>query len=223
MAILDPGSLFRGKGKLGQLVIRKVGNKFIASARPASFKKSNSIKAVSTRSHFSYANKFATFINPDPVLHEIWDLFSEENSIGFRSIISENRNLMTDQGPSISNIIVPPSEYNIISDISLIDNSINITIQQFGNNSAKVLDNLFRIFVLFAKVDDTYKLSGELFNSIVISENGIDLQTINIEMSSIVQDFIKGEKDFILYGAIVWNLKDNLEWRWSSSFGKKIK
>jgi hypothetical protein len=222
MAILDPGSLFRGKGKLGQLVVRKVGNRFIASARPASFKKSNSIKAVSTRSHFSYANKFATFINPDPVLHEIWDLFSEENSIGYRSIISENRNLMTDQGPSISNIIVPPSEFNIISDISLIDNSINITFQKFPDISTAVLDNLFRIFVLFAAVDDVYKLSGELVNSVVISENGIDLQPINIEMSSTIQEFITGKKEFILYGAVVWSLKDNLEWRWSSSFGKKL-
>jgi hypothetical protein len=222
MAILDPDSLFRGKGKLGQLVVRKVGNRFIASARPASFKKSNSIKAVSTRSHFSYANKFATYINPDPVLHEVWDLFSEENSIGYRSIISENRNLMTDQGPSISNIIVPPSEYNIINDISLIDNSINITFQKFPDISTAILDNLFRIFVLFAKVDDVYKLSCELFKTVVISKNGIDSQAINIELSDIVQDFIKRKKDLILYGAIVWNLKDNLEWRWSSSFGKKL-
>ena len=222
MAILDPGSLFKGKGKLGQLVIRKVGNRFIASARPASFKKSNSIKAVSTRSHFSYANKFATFINPDPVLHEIWDLFSEENSIGYRSIISENKNLMTDQGPSISNIIVPPSEYNIINDISLNDNSINIIFQKFPDKCTTVLDNIFRIFVLFAKVDDAYELSCELFNSVFIDQNGIDSQAINIELSDSVQEFIKGEKNLILYGAIIWSLKENLEWRWSSTFGKKI-
>jgi len=222
MAILDPDSLFKGKGKLGQLVIRKVGNRFIASAHPASFKKSNSKRAVSGRKHFSYANKFAKYITTDPVLHEIWNLFSDENSIGYRSIISENRNLMTDQGPSILNIIVPPSEYNIINDISLIDNSINITIQTFPDTNTAVLDNLLRIFVLFATVDDAYKLNCELFQTVFISKKEIDSQTFNIELSDSVQEFIQGKQDLILYGAIVWNLKDNLKWRWSSTFGKKI-
>jgi len=209
-------------GAAGQLVYRTVNGKVIASAKPSKYKKSKSRALLSNRKKFSYAGSLAKEIKEEPILFAAWEQYSKGESNSHNSIMSNNIQLSTDAGLTVSNIIVPPSKYNLIKDISLIDNSINLSIELFENYHAIVLDKQLRVCLLFTGLNSTYETQYKTLEEIIISKEEDNISAISINLNSALLDFIGQYENVILYAAAIWTFISPHKLCWSSSFAKKI-
>lgn len=112
MAILKGGLFGDIKGKLSNVVIRKVKGKCIGSVRPLKYKKTKSKKAKNIRSKFSIAVEFSKYINSIPILKDVWANADIKNSSPFNMIEKFNIKKVNDNAPSLQNIISPPIQIN---------------------------------------------------------------------------------------------------------------
>jgi hypothetical protein len=209
-------------GVAGQLVYRTVNGKVIASAKPSKYKKSKSRALLSNRKKFLHASSLASYINSVPILNTVWKQFLNKESTLYNSVISKNINLATREGLTTENIIVPPSGYSMIRDISLNNNAINISFELFEKFDTLVLDRQLRIYILFAGVNYSGNMSFGDVSSNLIPEDGNGVLTSNIGLNTGIEHLFSITKNIIVYAALIWNLKDNYEFCWSSSFAKTI-
>jgi len=222
MAILKKNSLPGLTGKLGQLVIREVNGKQVVSAKPDNRKTSQSKKAVSNRKSFHYVNSFAKFIYFIPGLSALWAQCLNRKYIVYNSIVSENKKYVTDIGLTLSNTIVPSSDYNFINDITLNNNSVDISVDLTQKYISTVIENKFNIILIFAGYDKYGTLSYKFDENLFIPEENIDISLISFQLQIDNLDFVKSHTDVIVFGTMIWNLRNNFELCWSSTFGKKI-
>ena len=107
MARAFGGVLGNFKGKLGKVAARIVEGDTILSARPASYKASNSPKHVETRQKFAVTVAFASSVASLQTLHDIWQLNRGPKMSGFNTITKQNFGLSSTQAPTLNNIITP--------------------------------------------------------------------------------------------------------------------
>ena len=107
MARASGGVLGNFKGKLGKVAARIVEGDTILSARPASFKASNSPKLVETRQKFTVTVAFASNVASLQTLHDIWQLNRGPKMSAFNTITKQNFVLSSTQAPTLNNIITP--------------------------------------------------------------------------------------------------------------------
>jgi len=93
MARASSGVLGNFKGKLGKVAARIVEGDTILSARPASFKASNSPKLVKPRQKFAVTVAFASNVASLQTLHDIWQLNKEPKMSAFNTITKRNFDL----------------------------------------------------------------------------------------------------------------------------------
>ena len=222
MAIEKKNSQFGFTGKTGNLVTRIVNGKRIVSARPRPYKKRESKSVISNNNKFRHSGGLAKCVSSVPLLKTIWKEYSKGESIAYRSIISENIHLATDAGLTISNIIVPSSDYNLINDILLIDNFANISFNLTQNLILSVLENKFRIYLIFARLDKAGELDCKSDQYLLIPEKDIDISLIKFALGVEVPNFISNYEDVTIFATAIWNLKNNFKICWSSTFAKMI-
>ena len=222
MAIIKKDILSSFTGKLGNLAIRNINGKTIAAARPSHYNKSNSDKAVSQRNKFSIVNGFAKNIYLFEELVKIWNQYSYQKSTAYNSIMSNNLKSTTNEGLTLSNIIVPPSDYNLINDISIIDNYANVTIELPQNYLSQVIESKISIFLVFAGFNENGELIFGIADGSFIAEQDAGISVIkvfpNVEQIAIIKN-IENAK---VFGTAVWYLRNNFDLCWSSTFGKKL-
>jgi len=221
MAIEKNNSQFGFTGKTGKLVTRIVNGKRIVSARPGPYKRESKF-VISNNNKFRYLVKLAKCITSIPVLKAIWKKYSNGASIGYRSIISENMDLATDAGLTESNIIIPSSEYKIINDISIDDNSANISFNLTQNFISTVLANKLNIILIFARLNEKGEMDCMADQYLLIPEKDIEVSPIKFALGVEVPNIINGYNDVIVFGTVTWNLNNTFELGWSSSFARKI-
>jgi len=210
------------RGAAGKVVYRTVNGQVIMSAKPSKYKKSKSRALLSNRKKFLYAGGLAKIIKECSILFAAWKQYSQDESTPHNSIMSNNISTANNTGLTLSNTIVPPSDYSLIKDISLINNSINVSIELFGNYFAFVFEKQLRIFLLFTGLNSTSNIEYESYSEIFIPAEGVTFQDIKIELTSKILDFINQHENVILYSTAVWTTTSPFELCWSSSYAKKI-
>jgi hypothetical protein len=210
------------RGAAGKVVYRTVNGQVIMSAKPSKYKKSKSRALLTNNKKFFYASGLAKIIKECSILYAAWEKYSQNESTPHNSIMSNNISTSSNTGLTVSNTIVPPSDYSLIKDISLINNSINVSIELFGNYFAVVFEKQLRIFLLFTGLNSTSKIEYKSYSEIFIPAEGVTINDIKIELKSDILDFINKYENVILFSTAVWTTTSPYELCWSSSYAKKI-
>ena len=94
-------------GKLGTLSARTINGRTIMSARPASFKESNTAKHAQTKKMFAVTTAFASKISDLPALVSIWKLKKKPLNSVPNTIFQMNYYKSSELAPTLNNIITP--------------------------------------------------------------------------------------------------------------------
>ena len=210
------------RGAAGKVVYRTVNGQVIMSAKPSKYKKSKSRALLSNRKKFKYAGELAKIIKEVSILYAAWEQYSQDEITPHNSIMSNNISSASNTGLTISNTIVPPSDYSLIKDISVINNSINLSIELISNYHSIVLDNQTRIILLFTGLNSTAETDYKLRRDVFIPKEGTTISDITVEIKSDILDFINHHENVILFAAVMWTLISPHELCWSSTYAKMI-
>ena len=93
--IKDHSILAKPSGKVKNIVYRVMNGKTFASHRPLKYNASKSQVAVSQRSKFAVAIKFAKYVNSIPVLSNIWKEAEIKGTTSFNRIVKFNIRMST--------------------------------------------------------------------------------------------------------------------------------
>ncbi len=99
-------------GRIGDIVVRTVNGKSVASVRPSKYNASQSSQAVFNRNRFSVTVSFAKYVNFIPLLSKVWSTARIQGVSAFNKILKCNVKLSGKEHPSECNIITP-SGYTI--------------------------------------------------------------------------------------------------------------
>ncbi|MCL4551545.1 MAG: hypothetical protein M1495_23600 [Bacteroidetes bacterium] len=119
MAFINENPLFSINGKVGKYVVRKFNGKKIIALRPTHYKKTKSKRVLVNQNKFAMVSNLAKVVNSNPLLYEIWKSSRLKGFSPYHKIIKANMKHATEDGLSVCNIIVPPSQFNFVGDILL--------------------------------------------------------------------------------------------------------
>jgi len=211
-------------GKIDGRVYRIVNGKPFASNRPEKYNAGKSKAAVSNRTKFAVATEFAAYINSIPVLKSIWKAARIKGSAPYHRIIKYNTKHVTDNAPTVSNIITPTPGSN---------NTLNFPLKEFlfpdkGKNIKLLLSkisehftydinyNLVLVFMFMEPVNkkEKYFLMSHLEEDIIIKE-GMD--EIIIKPDPSLAKFLTKYKKLILYSSFSTPVEGRPKFLWTDS------
>jgi hypothetical protein len=107
MATFENAILGEVKGKVGEVIGRRRGNKFFIYAAPREVKISNSPGAIKSRDIMKPVAQFASIVNSIPELKYLWAKEKIEAFDAFHKIEKVNYPLFTYDRPTVKNTIIP--------------------------------------------------------------------------------------------------------------------
>jgi hypothetical protein len=222
MAIIKKNILGQVTGKIGNMVIRTVNGKSVASIRPANYNASQTPQAISNRKRFAVVVNFAKYINSIPLLSQVWYCAEVKSVSAFNKILKCNLKLSGDHHPSVNNIITPPGYPVEINNVVLNKNFIELGI--IGNvGFAKQYEKIstVAVIVFYDPIDqnkDPFKM-GHTIQQLISANSS---SSFNIEFKN---DWLQLSEEYSqcnLYFAEVAESIETGKLFWSSSVCKSL-
>jgi hypothetical protein len=167
MASFENAILGEVKGKIGEVIGRRRGNKYFIYAAPREVKISNSAEAIKSRSKLKTVAQFASIVNSIPELKYLWAKLKSDVSDAFHKIEKVNYPLFTYDRPTINNTIIPDNNNdNEIKESSISQGGVKLKIfipndEEANQDRAKELTGIGVIsyYIPKSKDDDYFHLS----------------------------------------------------------------
>lgn len=224
MAFIQENPLFTINGKIGKYVVRKFNGKKVIACRPSHYKKTKSKHALLNQDKFSVVSKFAKQINSIPVLSGIWKKSKLKGFSAYHKIIKANIKFAAANSLSEFNIIVPPSLYSFVADVSLSNDRLIFNINHLQFTNLSIQNNQLYLFVVLSFTKSAKskkgKSSPEFVPRYIILENNSINSSLQIMVEKNIINCIEQCGKCLLFSTLVW--KSNNKFEWNSSFSKVI-
>lgn len=211
MATLDRSILGDIKGKVGNIVFRKMNNKTFVSLRPEVYKTSNSPAALYSRNRFINISLFASFLNGIDPIKNCWKESKTPGTIAYKKIIKSNSPLMDGEFISPANRVLP--EKNIENDIVLTDVTDTLKIEMKKRKFDLLRIILVSVFEKPGKKGlpeiSCHKMEG-VFTDVT--------STYNITKDTIYAGFAKEYERVIIFPVVLLNYKGKTSMMGGKSF-----
>ena len=214
MAKVNQSVIGKLSGKLGDLVFRQINGKTFVSTRPKNYKPTKSKKAISNRNSFSQINLFASTINKNETLKQIWQTAKIDALSAYTKITKTNLKLSLNDGINIKNIIVPKSKLFTYIIISL--NKSDLKISCYKNSFDKIVNpkNNFQCVVLLffsqPRQKGIIQYRASLFE---VNEFIIDKDKIVFDLKSAID---KSYKKVVIFNTFIISIENKIK-NWSST------
>lgn len=224
MVFIQENPLFAINGKIGKYVVRKFNGQKVIACRHAHYKKTKSKQAILNQNKFSIVSKFAKQINSIPPLSDIWKKSKLKGFSAYHKIIKANIKFAAANSLSEFNIIVPPSLYGFVADVSLSNNMLIFSINHLQFADLLIHDNQFNLFIILSFIKSAKSKKGKsaaefVSHSIILENNSIN-SSLQIMLEKNIINFFEESDKCILFSTLVWKSNNKLEW--NSSFSKVI-
>lgn len=227
MARLENYMLGEVRGKLNNMVFKKLNGKNIITIRPRKYRVKR-IDKPTVKDKFSYTAKLAGKVNRNPFLRCIWDSVNIDGSSPYHKVLKINLGLSSCDKLNIKNIITPPG-VNFKPD-SIRFEMENITI---AYNSKAIesflgsLNNLSLNSVLFfyghlMKGKRKHKLIPIITDNIDRSNQGIDVFKIKNGID-IIHQVISFNNCIIYIALVAGKNPEKKEFKWTSTYCEEIR
>jgi len=232
MAFINENPLFSINGKVGKYVIRKFNGQKVISERPAHYKKTSSRSALENQNRFSIASRFAKHINSNSVLAAIWKGSNVKGFSPYHKIIKVNVKHITKNGLSNSNIIVPNSSHNLITDVSFDGSALicyletrpsynRITFQQ-GKQIQTIPLYFFSLFSFsFSSGYENQLIDMKLVDRISDLDTNSFVSPLQFTLNEDILKQIGHSNKCMIFTTFVW--KSNNKLLWNVSYSKILK
>ena len=147
MARLTKSVLGEIKGKIGNLVIRKINGKEFISLRPAKYRKTK--KEVPARQKMRNAVRFSRIVNSDDVLKQIWGKSEIKATNSFQKLIKHTLENALPGRLTLKNKITPGGTSFSFSEFLFEKGELNVSIKNRGKGIRCITGNNFSVYVLF--------------------------------------------------------------------------
>src|SRR3972149_1598523 len=226
MARLENYILGEIRGRLNNMVFKKLNGKTIISNRPRKYRIKPAGKPT-VKDKFSYSAKLAGKVNRNPFLRCIWDSVNIDGSSPYHKILKINLGLSSCDKLNIKNIITPPGV--IVEPGSIRFEMEYITI---AYNSKAIesflgsLNNLSLNSVLFfygplIKGKRKHKLIPIITDNIDSSIQGIDVFKIKNGID-IIHQIINFNNCIIYIALVAGKNPGSKEFKWTSTYCEEI-
>ncbi len=222
MAEIEGEILGNIKGKLGNIVFRKLNGKTVLSVRPVKYKPANSKVAKNTRARFASTVSFARFVNSIVPLKEVWSKASIPGINSYQKLIKYNFKATGEDGLTTGNLITPPGIPIIIENLTLNKNQISFTVNLGNSKQTNSLCFPFQVFsiIYFNEAKIMFELQN-FFDASGISEtSGLNrnLYYIQNNLNNEQIALFKKYNECIIYISVISDFSNSKAVNWSSTF-----
>ena len=223
MARLTKTVLGEIRGKMGNLVIRKVNGREFISYRPANYRKTK--KEVPARQKMQAAVQFSRTVNSSDKLKMIWAKSKIKATNSYQKLIKHTLENAEPGSLTIKNKITPGG-ISLNSSEFLFDNGkLNITIPNRDKETRSITGNNFSVYILFyfyepivKRIDSSsLKLMSKDFDA--TAENNFQF---NYDTAKLIPKMLKNYKKCIVYFAIVDNKPNTKTPGYSDTIAKEF-
>ena len=224
MAFIQENPLFAINGKIGKYVVRKFNGKKIIALRPAHYKKTGSKKALVNQNKFAAVSNLAKVVNSSPLLYGIWKSSRLKGFSPYHKIIKANMKYTTEDGLSVFNIIVPPSQFNFIDDVSLQNNFLDCKLCCLDKLTQSIRNGRLHLIIVWSFSKSTESNGGKhsiklVSNSFALPGNSV-ASHLQILLKEDVVALIKNSTRCVLFIALAWH--SCKKWEWNACYAKVI-
>ncbi|MEW5844539.1 MAG: hypothetical protein AB1775_14890 [Bacteroidota bacterium] len=224
MAFINENPLFSINGKVGKYVVRKFNGKKIIALRPTHYKKTKSKQALVNQNKFAMVSSLAKVVNSNPLLHEIWKSSRLKGFSPYHRIIKANMKYAAEDGLSASNIIVPPTPYSLVADVSFSNDRLIFNINHLQFTNLSIQNNQLYLFVVLSFTKSAKSKKGKsaleyVSRNIILENNSIN-SSLQIMIEKNIINYIEQGGKCLLFSTLVWKSNNKVEW--NSSFSKVI-
>lgn len=226
MARLENYILGEIRGRLNNMVFKKLNGKTIISNRPRKYK----IKPVgkpTVKDKFSYTAKLAGTVNRNPFLRCIWDSVNIEASSPYHKILKINLGLSSLEKLTVKNIITPPGDIVKPDSIRFEMECITIAysskvIESFhGSLNNLSLHALLFFYGPLVNGKREHKLIPALTGDIDGSKQGIDVFKIKNGID-IIHQATRFNNCIIYIALVIRKNPERKEFKWTSTYCVEI-
>jgi hypothetical protein len=223
MARLTTSILGEIRGKMGNLVIRKMNGKEFISLRPAKHRKTN--KKVPARQKMQTAVQFSRTINNSDELKLIWGQSTIKATNPYQKLIKHSLENAEPQKLTINNKITPAGISLSYSQFYFENGELNVSINNSDKGTRSITKNNFSVYILFyfyePKVKKTDSSRIELISKFVNGtvENNF---LFNYDVGSLNTRLLKNYNRCIVYFAIVGQKTNTKAPNYSDTIAKEF-
>lgn len=227
MAILKNSILGRVTGKLGNVVIRELNGKLVASIRPAKYKTGRSQFAKTNRNRFAVSVNFARCVNSINILKEVWRMADLEGTYAFNRILKYNIPHSKISYPSENNVITPKGFSIEINNLVFENDCIEFILVEsdISNYETTAVDESCLIILMAfyepkEKTSNLFAIDHVVFS--LPSTNSENEKVIKISTGKRLQLLIESYSKCNFYFAEVVKIISSKKFLWSSTVCKPV-
>jgi len=128
MAFLKNSPVGSLSGRIGTTVYRISRGRIIVAITPATYKTSQTPKAVRTRNILYSYSKFSSAVNKMLTLARIWNETDLNGSTSYRKIVNFNSKKLNGEFLSVNNLIAPRTLKDPVKSMNLTSNKLDVTL-----------------------------------------------------------------------------------------------
>lgn len=211
------------RGKMGNLVIRKVNGREFVSHRPVKYRKTK--KKVPARQKMQSAVQFSRTVNKSDKLKLIWGNSEIEATNSYQKLIKHTLENAEPGILTIKNKITPGGISLSFSEFLLEKGKLNVTIINSDKETRSVTGNNFSVYILFYFYEPIVKrieISSLKLISKDFDEEPEDNFQFNYDVGKVNPKMLKNYKKCIVYFAMVGNKPNTKSQSYSDTIAKEF-